>query len=599
MKLLRYIALAAFLAIPASANAQACSGVFASGAVCGNGGASSAPAGGVPFITLFQRNFGSTANAVFATNGGGTPALTTTLPSGIAVPAASLTGTVSAAHGGFGVDVSASSGVPLFAAGVPTFTSTTGTGNFARAISPALTGVPTAPTAAPGTNTTQIATTEFVITNGAPVTSVFGRIGAIVAQLGDYTAAIINYTASATGAVARTIANKFMEMLSIGDFNVTCDGSTDDATKIQNAANAAAKGKLYINPSASGCKINTGIVLSDNIVIEGVGLSGGVDVTSIGGGSRIIPANGVTAFTITTSKPVEIRNLSIAYGSQQTGATACITFNPTGTATGNINANSRIRNVSCYYADRAFRMLKSSNWLVADCYIWSANVGFEVSNSISPDAGDSEIRGCESTMATSAGIYNVFHESSSELRLTQNKWNGGQVSYFMSWTNTNGTASGACNGAGPIAVGGSNEGMLLGYYFSRQGSSCTVVMASMSGVQFGVIQASGAAVQVPTDGSSSDWIKNVSITGGSIDGPSSVVGSTYLVDFSSGAGVSSVGVPMRSNNALTGRHRVAPTTSNPVIGLSTGSGTFAASAISGMCGTSFGGGVNVLCYVPY
>lgn len=38
----------------------------------------------------------------------------------------------------------------------------------ANSISPALTGTPTAPTAAAGTNTTQIATTEFVIANSVP-----------------------------------------------------------------------------------------------------------------------------------------------------------------------------------------------------------------------------------------------------------------------------------------------------------------------------------------------------------------------------------------------------------------------------------------------
>lgn len=43
---------------------------------------------------------------------------------------------VTAAQGGFGSDVSGSSGVPLFAAGTPTFTSTSGSGNFARVTSP-------------------------------------------------------------------------------------------------------------------------------------------------------------------------------------------------------------------------------------------------------------------------------------------------------------------------------------------------------------------------------------------------------------------------------------------------------------------------------
>lgn len=93
----------------------------------------------------------------------------------------------------------------------------------ANLASPALTGIPTAPTATPGTNTSQIATTAFVIANsgggsgyvlpiasfstlggikigaglaidgaglvsttGSGVSSVFGRTGAISAQTGDY-----------------------------------------------------------------------------------------------------------------------------------------------------------------------------------------------------------------------------------------------------------------------------------------------------------------------------------------------------------------------------------------------------------------------------
>lgn len=54
--------------------------------------------------------------------------------------------------------------------------------------SPALTGVPTAPTAAPGTNTTQLATTAFVISNGS-VTSFNARTGAVTPQAGDYSVA--------------------------------------------------------------------------------------------------------------------------------------------------------------------------------------------------------------------------------------------------------------------------------------------------------------------------------------------------------------------------------------------------------------------------
>jgi hypothetical protein len=48
------------------------------------------------------------------------------------------TGTLAGARGGFGADVSAQSGVPLFSAGVATFTSTSGSGNFVRVTSATL-----------------------------------------------------------------------------------------------------------------------------------------------------------------------------------------------------------------------------------------------------------------------------------------------------------------------------------------------------------------------------------------------------------------------------------------------------------------------------
>jgi len=52
--------------------------------------------------------------------------------------------------------------------GVTLSNAVTGTGNMVLSASPALTGTPTAPTAAAGTNTTQIATTAFALANGIP-----------------------------------------------------------------------------------------------------------------------------------------------------------------------------------------------------------------------------------------------------------------------------------------------------------------------------------------------------------------------------------------------------------------------------------------------
>lgn len=75
---------------------------------------------------------------------------------------------------GAGVVVSAGTTVTVFTDGSSFYTSglpsgaTTGTGSVVYSVSPALTGVPTAPTANAGTNTTQIATTAFALANGIP-----------------------------------------------------------------------------------------------------------------------------------------------------------------------------------------------------------------------------------------------------------------------------------------------------------------------------------------------------------------------------------------------------------------------------------------------
>jgi hypothetical protein len=77
---------------------------------------------------------------------------------------AGWSGTLAPARGGWGIDISASSGVPLFTTGVPTFTAVTGTGSFVCATSPLLAGDPRAPTPTAGDNDTSIATTAFVTT---------------------------------------------------------------------------------------------------------------------------------------------------------------------------------------------------------------------------------------------------------------------------------------------------------------------------------------------------------------------------------------------------------------------------------------------------
>jgi hypothetical protein len=87
--------------------------------------------------------------------------------------------------------------------------SATASSTYAPLASPALTGVPTAPTATLGTNTTQIATTAFVLANApaAPVTSVAGRTGAITLANTDISGLGTMSTATAADYSTTTVAN--------------------------------------------------------------------------------------------------------------------------------------------------------------------------------------------------------------------------------------------------------------------------------------------------------------------------------------------------------------------------------------------------------
>lgn len=105
-------------------------------------------------------------------------------------------------------------------------TDETGTGFVVFSASPALTGTPTAPTAAPGTNTTQLATTAFVATSFAPLASpaLTGNPTAPTAAPGDNDTTIAT-TAFVTAAVGAAATPIFTEAFDSGNQTITSAGA--------------------------------------------------------------------------------------------------------------------------------------------------------------------------------------------------------------------------------------------------------------------------------------------------------------------------------------------------------------------------------------
>lgn len=131
--------------------------------------------------------------------------------------------------------------------------------------SPALTGTPTAPTAAPGTNTTQIATTEFVGTavsnliDGAP--GALDTLNELAAALGDdanYASTLTNELALKAPLASPSLTGTPTAPTAAGGTNTTQIATTEFVTS---AISAAAPGE----GSITSTMIANGTITNDDI----------------------------------------------------------------------------------------------------------------------------------------------------------------------------------------------------------------------------------------------------------------------------------------------------------------------------------------------
>jgi hypothetical protein len=169
---------------------------------------------------------------------------------------AGWTGTLSTTRGGFGANNGSANGVPLFATGVVTMTSTTGTGNFARAADPVFTGNPQAPTATAGDNDTTIATTAFVTTAVAAVPA--APAPATVAPLIDNAALVGVATKYAREDHVHPISYTAAALTKTDDTNVTLTLGGTPATALLKASSITAGWTGTLSTTRGGLGLNAG-----------------------------------------------------------------------------------------------------------------------------------------------------------------------------------------------------------------------------------------------------------------------------------------------------------------------------------------------------
>lgn len=405
--------------------------------------------------------------------------------------------------------------------------------------SPTFTGVPAAPTASSGTNTTQLATTAFVTTAGT-------------------------YTAPGTGGTAQTQARYNQNILWAHDYGAVCDGTTDDAAAFQNLINEAIT--LHALARFAGrCKINTALSITGTLDFGGTGSGYNIALAATGGGSTLLVAANINGININTDNPVNLSNFALAAAAATTGVGVQVTSSGTANYGTIFNGMTILAfNVNVHFIKAAAWSISQSNILSCVTYcVW-------IEDQFNSDAGDQFID--NSTLTGGSGSATlILYQSGGGLKISSTKFNTGVAGLELIWNGVIGS------------------GLLLVTNSGFEGLSSSVILARSAGTVtgFSTINLSnnelsagsgGYCVLSPTD-AGGQWLALVTITS-----------STCAIAAGATAGFSldSMGTFLVSNIAFATASSTAPrialgtATSRGTIGPFTwDAGTYGANALNG------------------
>ena len=193
--------------------------------------------------------------------------------------------------------------------------------------------------------------TQAIIGVGGVDQMTVSNAGVVTAN--SFVGAISNTNVTATGSTtARTLANRFADVVNVKDFGAVGDGVADDTTAIQSAINSTSPFGEVFFPEGT-YKISSTITLPSSSGLSGITLRG------IGWGSVIKPTSAVSIAIKALGDVVFIRNLQ--FDGISTSSAAALQFE------GGLN-NFTVSVSGCYFSTFANGII-----LLTDCFNISNN----------------------------------------------------------------------------------------------------------------------------------------------------------------------------------------------------------------------------------
>ena len=307
-------------------------------------------------------------------------------------------------------------------------------------------------------------------------------------------------------------------------FNAAGDGITDDTAALQAAVSYAIGISDEVYLPSGFYLIRSAIQVNGPLTFRG--LNEEQSVILLGN-----PAAG--GFNVTTKAPCHLEKLCIA-GMAVGSAGAGITVAPSNGS----NTESTFYRINIGRANIGFDFESAAYWKVDSCAVfgWTAH-GVVIKDTARVDAGDNSITNCL-FLKNGPGGAAVYQESSSGLRLVNNKMLGGDYGYFMFLK----VGSTTCD---LIISNNSIEGQRLsGVFMINAVSGVVYLNAIVAGNEF---EGQAEAIWIEDTGSQ-PWLLGLTLTGNDINIPG--VGGVAM-DLNGVSGPAISGNYMRSNGGTT------------------------------------------------